>query len=204
MEKEFKLGDVFSVVNVNRYTRKGKAYVPDGEIVSEDGRVPYIAAISTNNGITGYSNIEPNNEGGCITLSTTADSSNTVFYQDEAFIGRQQIAELRRLDGVRLSRNQGLFVVSQVKKLTKQFNYANKLTKEQLRECAFSLPVVPSADPSHVYTPADIDWGYMERYIRATEKLVMADVVAYKDRVIAETKRIVRSSNDQRRLMDVE
>ena len=31
----------------------------------------------------------------------------------------------------------------------------------------------------------------MERYIRATEKLVMADVVAYKDRVIAETRRIV-------------
>jgi hypothetical protein len=179
MEREFKVGEVFSVVNVNRFTYKGKAYVPDSEIVSPDGDVPYIAAVSTNNGITGYSTIAPNNNGGCITLSTTADSSNTVFYQDDPFIGRQQIAELRRLDGVRLSRNVGLYVVSQVRKLTKQFNYANKLTKEQLRDSILSLPVVPSSDPLHEYTPADIDWAYMESYIAELEEERIAELDAY-------------------------
>ena len=64
----------------------------DTDVISEDGKYPYICAISTKNGVKGYSNIEPNNEGGCITLSTTADSSATVFYQPFPFIGRQQIA----------------------------------------------------------------------------------------------------------------
>ncbi len=55
----------------------------DTDVISEDGKYPYICAISTKNGVKGYSNI---------TLSTTADSSATVFYQPFPFIGRQQIA----------------------------------------------------------------------------------------------------------------
>ena len=37
----------------------------------------------------------------------------------------------------------------------------------------------------------EIDWNYMEKYIRAMEKVVIADVVKYKDQVIETTKRIV-------------
>ena len=35
------------------------------------------------------------------------------------------------------------------------------------------------------------DFDYMERYIRAMEKVVIADVVKYKDKVIETTKKVV-------------
>lgn len=139
--KDYRLGDVFSVKNVKKMSIKGKAYIMDKDIVADDGTVPYIAAISTNNGITGYSNYPANNEGDCITLSTTADSSNTVFYQELPFIGRQQIAGIRRLDGEPMGRHIGLYVASIIRRITTQFNYSNKLTKGYLEDCIISLPV---------------------------------------------------------------
>lgn len=46
-----------------------------------------------------------------------------------------------------------------------------------------------------IYLPVtsngDIDFDYMERYIRVIEKLAIADVVKYRDRQIAITKQIV-------------
>lgn len=42
-----------------------------------------------------------------------------------------------------------------------------------------------------VTADGNIDFGYMERYIRAIEKLVIADVVRYKDKLIATTKKVV-------------
>ena len=47
------------------------------------------------------------------------------------------------------------------------------------------------SDAPDDYTVADIDFDYMERYIRAMEKVVIADVVKYKDTVIEITKRVV-------------
>ena len=137
----FRLGDIFSVENVNKLSIKGKGYIMDKDIINKDGTIPYIAAISTNNGISGYSHFAPNNSGDCITLSTTADSSNTVFYQEMPFIGRQQIAGIRRKDKKVLGLGAGLYIVTIVKKITKHFNYSNKLTKDYLNNCTIQLPV---------------------------------------------------------------
>ena len=146
--KEYKLGDVFSVESVNKLSIPGKNYIMDRDIVDKDGTAPYIAAISTNNGITGYSSkYDVNNKGDCITLSTTADSSNTVFYQEGDFIGRQQIAGIRRKDGQYMGHYIGLYIVSIIKKITSSFNYSNKLTKDFLRNCIISLPVKTALIP---------------------------------------------------------
>ena len=155
--KEFRVGDIFSVKHVQKMTLPGKAYVMDKEIISEDGKTPYIAAISRNNGITGYSNYPPNNKGDCVTLSTTADSSNTVFYQQDDFIGRQQIAEVRRKDGKPFGRSCGLYVATVIRGLTRQFNYANKLTVDYLQQATVSLPVTTIMMP---------DWAMLETLLK--------------------------------------
>lgn len=140
--KEYKFGDVFSVESVKKLSIHGKNYIMDRDIIDKDGTIPYIAAISTNNGITGYSSkYKANNRGDCITLSTTADSSNTVFYQENDFIGRQQIASVRRKDGQYMGHYVGLYVASIIKKITNGFNYSNKLTKDYLNNCTILLPV---------------------------------------------------------------
>lgn len=35
------------------------------------------------------------------------------------------------------------------------------------------------------------DWDFMEKYIKAIEKIVIADVVQYKDAMISKTKEVV-------------
>lgn len=146
--KKYKLGDVFSVESVSKLSIPEKNYIMDRDIIDKDGTVPYIAAISTNNGITGYSSkYDANNKGDCITLSTTADSSNTVFYQEDDFIGRQQIAGIRRKDKQYMGHYVGLYIVSIIKKITSSFNYSNKLTKDFLQNCTISLPVITKYIP---------------------------------------------------------
>lgn len=168
--KDYRLGDVFSVNSVKKLSIKGKSYIRDDDIISKNGRTPYIAAISTNNGITGYSNYAANNDGDCITLSTTADSSNTVFYQEDPFIGRQQIAEIRLKDGMHMGKYVGLYMVTIIRQITKQFNYSNKLTKGYLENCIIKLPATESGL---------IDWEYMKKTIKTFEQERVKELDAY-------------------------
>lgn len=59
----------------------------------------------------------------------------------------------------------------------------------------FELPIQttqdgPIIDVTHTYHPEGYipDWDFMDKYIHAIEKAVIADVVKYKDEVIANTK----------------
>ena len=78
-----------------------------------------------------------------------------------------------------------MYIVGTLSKLPSLFSYNNMATWNKLRNVEISLPVLQSGE---------IDFDYMDRYIRATEKLVIADVVKYKDNVIAATKKVVNSS----------
>ncbi len=44
-----------------------------------------------------------------------------------------------------------------------------------------------------VTASGDVNFDYMERYIRAIEKLAIADVAKYKDKLIATTRQVVRT-----------
>lgn len=76
----------------------------------------------------------------------------------------------------------GLYIVSKLSKLPTLFSYNNMATWNKLKLLEISLPVNSNEE---------IDFDYMERYIRAIEKLAIADVVKYKNQVIATTKQVV-------------
>ena len=59
-------------------------------------------------------------------------------------------------------------------------------TWNKLRALTITLPITPDGEP---------DFDYMERYIRAIEKLTIANVVKYKDKVIGTTKTLVNSQS---------
>ena len=50
----------------------------------------------------------------------------------------------------------------------------------------------PVIDASKTYSPKGYipDWEYMEKYIKATEKEIIKEVVLYKDKIIAKAKEI--------------
>ena len=69
------------------------------------------------------------------------------------------------------------------KKLKKEgFSYEKKATWERIKVCKITIPITSDGEP---------DFDYMERYIRALEKVVIADVVKYKDKVIKTTEKII-------------
>lgn len=160
---EFRVGDILSIEPTVKPTVEGKkgGYIKDDEVIEEDGKTPYIAAVSTNNGIKGWTNITPGNGAGSITLSTTADSSNTVFYQPVDYVGRQQVAKIQHSDLSPLSFREAMYLSTLLKKITQSFNYGNKLTRGGLEDSTITLPATPTGEP---------DWDYMENYIKRTEK----------------------------------
>ena len=55
----------------------------------------------------------------------------------------------------------------------------------------------PIIDSTHMYHPHGYipDWEYMEKYIKATEKVVIRDVVEWKNEIIEKTKEVVECSD---------
>lgn len=91
----------------------------------------------------------------------------------------------------------GLYLVSQMMYLRKIFSYAEMGTWNKIKVLDFSLPIKTDKDKTPIldddckyhktgYIP---DFDYMEKYIRAMQKVVIADVVKYKEEVISCTKK---------------
>ena len=91
------------------------------------------------------------------------------------------------------------YLAAAIKKSIKpQFNYSNKAGWDKVKECDILLPIQtnpdgrPIIDPDRTYHPDGYipDWEYMEKYIKATEKEIIKEVVLYKDEVIEKAKEI--------------
>lgn len=80
------------------------------------------------------------------------------------------------------NRHVGMYIAGILSKLPKLFSYNNMATWNKLKTIEISLPVT---------SDGNINFDYMERYIRAIEKLAIADVAKYKDKLIAATKQVV-------------
>ncbi len=76
----------------------------------------------------------------------------------------------------------GMYIVGMLFKLPRLFSYSNMATWNKMKTIEIFLPVT---------FDGGIDFDYMERYIRAIEKLAIADVVKYKDGLIDATKQVV-------------
>lgn len=86
---------------------------------------------------------------------------------------------------------EALYIIGVLSRACEGYCYTNCLIGSKMDDTVIFLPVIESSDPNHTYTIDDIDFNYMEQYIRAMEKLAIADVVKYKDKVIAMTKEVV-------------
>lgn len=85
------------------------------------------------------------------------------------------------------------YILSVLKKQFANFGYSTCMAN--IVDLMFELPIQttqdgPIIDVTHTYHPEGYipDWDFMDKYIHAIEKAVIADVVKYKDEVIANTK----------------
>ena len=74
------------------------------------------------------------------------------------------------------------YIMSVVRHLKDKYSYTVKWTLGKMQAEILDLPIKSDGTP---------DFNYMERYIRAMEKVVIADVVKYRDNVLETIKKVV-------------
>lgn len=179
MFREFKVCDLFDGSSGDTDIKK--------EHLNGEG-YPVITAGVDNLGVAGYSSINakilPEN-------SLTVDMfGNCCFRPFEYKMVTHSRVFALTLKNRPLTQEAGLFICTMLKWLQSKYNYSNMCTYNKIKNEIIQLPVKPGTDEVN-YTEDDIDWDYMESYIRVIEKQVIADVVDYKESVITTAKEIV-------------
>lgn len=184
--KTFKVGELFDIHPTSAYKMK------NDELFASDGTTPVLSNSSVNNGIGGYCGLTPIEQGGMITFSDTTTGADTMFYQSSPFIGYPHVQGMYPYQPDKWNEKCCLYVISRIRKSAGNgWSYAVKFNRVLVKELSIELPIIASPGLDHECKVDDINFDYMERYIRAIEKLAIADVAKYKDRLIATTKQVV-------------
>ena len=132
---EFKLGDLFSI-NPTKYYR-----LKNEEILSLNGKVPLISNSSTDNGVMGFSNLKPNNQGNTLSCSDTTLGAETMFYQENDFIGYSHIQHLvpKFKPFNKLIAN-AIISASKISTANK-YDYGNKFNRVAMNKTKIQLPI---------------------------------------------------------------
>lgn len=182
--KEFIVEDIIKV-------EQTKSVIAKSNLV--DGDIPYVTRTVSNNGyMSKCGNEDKINKGNCITIGA---ETGVAFYQPNDFVAGNKVYRLSVND---LGEKHYLFMASALNKLTKDYSYSNARIPEKIKKEHIFLPIQisidnsPVIDPTHKYHPEGYipDWEYMERYVRAIEKLVIKDMVEYKNKTIKEMRKV--------------
>ncbi len=177
MWQSFKLGDLFEI-------RPTKAYkLTNSHLFDSNAKNPVVTNSSLNNGISGYSSLEPTEKGNQITYSDTTTSEG-IFYQKRPFIGYSHVQGLYPLKYHEFWNEKTLlYIVTAFKKVAcGRFNYGNKFN----RKIASGMPIFL---PTNQH--GKIDFHFMRTLINAMMKQTIQGVVQYCDAKIQATKEAI-------------
>nr|WP_240146978.1 restriction endonuclease subunit S [Helicobacter pylori] len=175
--QSFRLGDLFEI-------RPTKAYnLTNSYLFDSNAKNPVVTNSSLNNGISGYSSLEPTEKGNQITYSDTTTSEG-IFYQKRPFIGYSHVQGLYPLKYHEFWNEKTLlYIVVAFKKVAcGRFNYGNKFNRKIASEMLISLPTNPHGG---------IDFNFMRTLINALMKQTIQGVVQYCNAKIQATKEAI-------------
>ncbi|WP_373416506.1 restriction endonuclease subunit S [Helicobacter pylori] len=175
--QSFKLGDLFEI-------RPTKAYkLTNSHLFDSNAKNPVVTNSSLNNGISGYSSLEPTEKGNQITYSDTTTSEG-IFYQKRPFIGYSHVQGLYSLKYHEFWNEKTLlYIVTAFKKVAcGRFNYGNKFN----RKIASGMPIFLSTNQH-----GGIDFHFMHTFINALMKQTIQGVVQYSRAKIQATKETI-------------
>ncbi|GAA8816426.1 hypothetical protein HpRN124_00310 [Helicobacter pylori] len=175
--QSFKLGDLFEI-------RPTKAYnLTNSHLFDSNAKNPVVTNSSLNNGISGYSSLEPTEKGNQITYSDTTTSEG-IFYQKRPFIGYSHVQGLYSLKYHEFWNEKTLlYIVVAFKKVAcGRFNYGNKFNRKIASEMLIFLPTTKNGK---------IDFPFMRTLINALMKQTIQGVVQYSSAKIHATKEAI-------------
>ncbi|GAA9198439.1 restriction endonuclease subunit S [Helicobacter pylori] len=177
MWQSFKLGDLFEI-------RPTKAYnLTNSHLFDSNAKNPVVTNSSLNNGISGYSSLEPTEKGNQITYSDTTTSEG-IFYQKRPFIGYSHVQGLYPLKYHEFWNEKTLlYIVVAFKKVAcGRFNYGNKFNRKIASEMLILLPTNPHGK---------IDFDFMHTLINALMKQTIQGVAQYSSAKIQAAKEVI-------------
>ena len=134
--KEFRVGDLFDI-------HPTKAYKLTNAKLLDGGDTPVVVNSSYNNGIGGYSTLPATEKGNMITFSDTVDA-NTIFYQQNAFVGYPHVQGLYPIGEYQdlWTTYSLMFFASMFRKtaVSKGFDYGNKFRRDIAIDIRIKLP----------------------------------------------------------------
>lgn len=178
---EFAIGDLYDKVKLENKTfdkRKDSRQIPDTQY-----SLPLVNAKHGDNGIMYYG--DPNIFD---SIEMTIDIvQNGAIATGDVYPQPQRTGILWDAYLIQASNHQDnaetllYFSTAIAKSIKKKYTYDNKAYWEQVKEDKINLPITPSGE---------IDYMFMETYIRAQEKLAIQRVKDWRDKEIATTKNI--------------
>ena len=180
---KFRLGDLFEKIKVNSLKYKTST-LPN--IAEKEYDLPALTAGIQNQGLNNY---VPRENATVLknVISISANGANTgaTFYQSKEFTVLQDAYAIRWMYSDKiLTDDQSLFLVSAISKsIYGSYEWTNKAGWERIKNDTIQLPLTPTGE---------IDFDFMETFIKAIEKLVIKDVVQYTDKRIAATEQMVK------------
>lgn len=161
---DFKLGELFKIQPTKYYKLKNE------EIISKNGNVSLISNSSTDNGVMGFSNLKANNKGNTITCSDTTLGAETMYYQENDFIGYSHIQHLIPLIK-EFDKNIATAVISSSRIATaNKYDYGNKFNRDAMNKTNIKLPTKKNGK---------IDIEFIKDFIKKMEKEKILELDKY-------------------------
>ncbi|WP_308514291.1 restriction endonuclease subunit S [uncultured Turicimonas sp.] len=146
------------------------------------GSFPYVARGSSANGIRGYIDQNPVYLNEARTISFGQDTA-TAYYQDKEFFTGDKIKVFKAKEQ-ELNEETGLFLVATLQKSFSLYSWgSSSFSQDALENEKISFPLNDNKEP---------DWNYMEAFIKAVKKLVIADFVKFKNEYIEKSKQAIK------------
>ena len=143
--KSFKIVDVFDVKTENFISRSEQT----------KGSTPFVSTFSTNNGIKGFVDVEPDKNNiykNFVSVSTEGLFGKCFYQEAPAVISNGAVALINK----HLNKYNGMFIATVLRNSIEQSLWYRKSIKSNLRTQQINLPVDYSGK---------VDWNFMEKYI---------------------------------------
>lgn len=149
-------------------------------------KYPFYGQATVNNGVISYESLDINvlnNQDSKPTILIHSNNQNCV-YLETPFYLKDGHGATSVLQNEYLNELNAHFIITCIKKvITEKFSYNEKATKIALKNTIIKLPVRINNQ---------IDYDFMNTYIKAIEKLVIKKVINWKDKQIEKTKDVVQ------------
>lgn len=187
--KPFVMHEIFEKLKAP-YKGDGKKQDNVSKVQTDEYNLPLINCKYNNNGIMYYGRKTDYTyyENVLSVIYNGPPTEGQTYYQEEIGVYTDAYLIALRDKSVKVNREIGLYLTSVVNasihnEKQRKYSRGNKATwEDKVENDKIVLPITSTGKP---------DWDFMEKYIRATEKLIIADVVKWKDNQIVLAKKVI-------------